>query len=137
MCNECGFEHDEPENSLMTVSQVTDSEHGLCNTPADCTTCTPYATYWEALDRAPSYVEHTAALLRWSGNYEYEDKGNPLPVFLDLIGWSDDHYGETVPRSAGPLAAMELDYLGDALKEYASRPQDVSDWLNVVMFLDM
>jgi hypothetical protein len=28
---------------------------------------------------------------------------------------------------------MELDYLGDALKEYATNPQEVEDWINLLM----
>jgi len=81
------------------------------------------------LDEAPDYAKETAALVRWSTNYNYNDEGNPLPVFLDLIGYNEEQFGESSGRQVSPLCYVELGYLGDALREYAERPQDISNWL--------
>jgi hypothetical protein len=81
------------------------------------------------LDEAPDYAKETAALVRWSTNYNYNDEGNPLPLFLDLIGYNEEQFGESSGRKVSPLGFVELGYLGDALREYAERPQDIWNWL--------
>jgi hypothetical protein len=62
-------------------------------------------------------------------------KGTPYHLFLDLIGYSDEHFGESLYKGnpANVLGFMELDYLGDALKEYANNPQAVEDWIDLLM----
>jgi hypothetical protein len=51
-------------------------------------------------------------------------------VFLDLIGYSDNHFGEPLVKDASKvLGYLEIDYLGDALKEYAKNPDDVLKWI--------
>jgi hypothetical protein len=66
-------------------------------------------------------------------NYDIS-KGTPYHIFLDLIGYSDEHYGESLykgePRAV--LGYVELDYLADALKEYATNPQCVSDYIDLI-----
>lgn len=81
------------------------------------------------LEEAPDYAKETAALVSWSINYNYEDEGNPLPIFLDLIGYNEEQFGESSGRKVSPLGFVELGYLGDALREYAERPQDIWNWL--------
>jgi hypothetical protein len=62
-------------------------------------------------------------------------QGTPYHLFLDLIGYSHEEFGDWLykgnPRNV--LGFMELDYLGDALKEYATNPQEVEDWINLLM----
>jgi hypothetical protein len=61
-------------------------------------------------------------------NYEYP---SPASLFLDLIGWSEEELGERLTRDNMPsLGYLELDYLGDALKEYATRPGDVMAYVS-------
>jgi hypothetical protein len=90
--------------------------------------------FWQLLETPPDYAEHTNALYQWSLNYD-TGKG-PITLFLDMIGYSADQYGtplfdlSEVHRSLGYL---ELDYLGDALKEYADRPGDVMAWLEQLL----
>lgn len=90
--------------------------------------------FWELLETPPDYAAHTNALYEWSLNY---DAGQgPITLFLDLIGYSADNYGaplfdlSNVHRTLGYL---ELDYLGDALKEYADRPGDVMAWIEQLL----
>ena len=81
---------------------------------------TPTArTIWDIFEAPHKGAEETTALFSWSTNYEYP---SPASVFLGLIGWEDM---EEIPQGCA-LGYLELDYLGDALKEYATNPETVS-----------
>jgi hypothetical protein len=88
---------------------------------------------WELLETPANGCENVAGLIEWSMNYDIS-KGTPYHIFLDLIGYSDEHYGESLykgePRAV--LGYVELDYLADALKEYATNPQCVSDYIDLI-----
>lgn len=80
-------------------------------------------------------IQAVEALAQWSTNWESQD--NPFQLFLDLIGFNSEHFGgtyTTVERVISSLGYVELDYLGDALKCYAERPQDVETWLQEYWF---
>jgi hypothetical protein len=80
---------------------------------------------WAIYEDPRKGAEHTTALFEWSRNYNYP---TPATVFLGLIGYGEEEYGEAVQIPQGvALGYLELDYLADALKEYASNPQTVSD----------
>jgi hypothetical protein len=87
-------------------------------------------TQYDVIEAAPTYAEAVARLWSWSENFDYP---SPASFFLDLIGYSDDNYGEPltsmadVPRRLGYL---EIDMLADALKEYADRPIDVGNYID-------
>lgn len=70
---------------------------------------------------------HIVALYEWSLNYRTGE--GPITLFLDLIGYTVEEIGETLydPMKAG-LGYLELDYLADALKEYATIGQDAYDF---------
>jgi hypothetical protein len=89
--------------------------------------------FWELLQDPPANVSETNALIEWSMNYDIK-KGTPYHLFLDLIGYSHENYGENLfkgnPRDV--LGFMEIDYLGDALKEYANNPQEVEEWIDAI-----
>lgn len=90
-------------------------------------------TIWTLLEQeAPSGCNAVQSLYSWSLNY---DAGTgPFTLLLDLIGYSEDAYGETMYRagSAG-LGYLELSKLADALQEYAARPADVTDYVHTLM----
>jgi hypothetical protein len=98
------------------------------------TTATAGTTFWELLEAPAANVEAVTDLLRWSMNYNVF-KGTPYQIFLDLIGYSDEHFGESMfkgnPRDV--LGYLEISYLADALEEYATNPQEVSDWIDKLM----
>ena len=73
---------------------------------------------WDIYESPRKGAEETTALFEWSRNYSYP---SPATLFLGLIGWEDME--ELVQGVA--LGYMELDYLGDALKEYAGNPYGV------------
>ena len=77
-------------------------------------------TIWDIYEHPRDYAVHTTALFEWSRNFSYP---SPATLFLGLIGWEDM---EELPQGVA-LGYMELDYLGDALKEYANNPQTVNE----------
>jgi hypothetical protein len=72
---------------------------------------------WDIYEDPRKGAEHTTALFEWSRNYSYP---SPATLFLGLIGYEDMDLVQGVA-----LGYLELDYLGDALKEYANNPQTV------------
>lgn len=92
---------------------------------------------WEYLDTPRHGCEDVRALANWSTNYDVRT-GTPYQVFLDLIGYSESNYGERiVDNPTRVLGYLELDYLADALKEYAIRPRDVEAWIDGLMEAEM
>lgn len=91
-------------------------------------------TIWDLLKDPKPSQEHTAGLISWSMNYN-QDTGTPYHIFLDLIGYSLEEYGSNLfnyNNIQRVLGFMELDYLGDALKEYANNPQTVLDFIEAI-----
>lgn len=95
---------------------------------------------WTVIEEAPVTLADTAELYHWSTNYNPGD--GPFTLFLDLIGYSDEEfgcalYGPTVRYAENfrtgswdeRLGYVELDKLGRALVEYATRPHDVRDFV--------
>lgn len=82
--------------------------------------------YWQMLDSHPPYVTALADLIGWSHNFDFP---TPFNLFLDLIGFSVEHYGEYYCVSVPNLGYEELSKLGLALDEYSMRPWDVNNWL--------
>lgn len=87
--------------------------------------------FYELLESAPDYATETAALFDWSENYSFP---SPASLFLDLIGYSEEELGERLTANEMPsLGYLELDNLGDALKEYAARPLDIMLFVSNLM----
>lgn len=86
-----------------------------------------YTTLEQLEENAPSWASATVALANWSrGNYEFDR--SPYLLFLDLIGYSEEEYGTSfISEPSKVLGYLEVDYLADALKEYATRPHDITD----------
>jgi hypothetical protein len=88
-------------------------------------------TVWDLYENPPKGAEETCALVQWSLNYDHKT-GNPYQIFLDLIGYSEEEYGVNCfgGKFSNVLGYMELDYLADALKEYANNRTAVLDFIN-------
>ena len=94
----------------------------------------PLPTIWDLFENAPASADHTRALIEWSMNWRGEPC-SPYLIFLDLIGYTQEEYGMSFSQGADfsrVLGYMELDYLGDALKEYAENPSAVLDFIRMV-----
>jgi len=91
---------------------------------------------WSLLEEANNTpMEPIAGLYQWSLNF---DAGHtPFTAFLDIIGWSQEQYGVGLYDWKNvQIGYLELDYLGDALKLYADRPQQVTDFFEQILELE-
>lgn len=89
----------------------------------------------ELIDNVPEFAKETAELLRWSENYDYP---TPSTLFIDLIGYSEENFGENLYQGSfsDKLGYLELGMLGDALKEYAEHPQEVYGFIESYLNAD-
>jgi hypothetical protein len=87
-------------------------------------------TIWDELENPA--IESIAELYSWGLNYE-QDK-NPFFAFCDIIGWSDEHMGENFLQSIS-LDFVGSDYVAKALTDYATKPNDVSAYIEKLMHL--
>jgi hypothetical protein len=88
---------------------------------------------WQMLEQdAPAGCAAVQDLYSWSLNY---DAGRgPFTLYLDLLGWSEDHFGETMfSLSDASLGYLELEKLAAALTEYADRPHEVRAYVDALM----
>jgi hypothetical protein len=87
-------------------------------------------TFWDLLEVAPDYAEHTTGLVSWSLNYD-NNATNPLNAFLTLVSFASEDLEDyaLAGNSMPELSWLELDLIGKALVEYSARPQDCSAWL--------
>jgi hypothetical protein len=88
--------------------------------------------FFDLCDTAPEYAEDTAYLFSWcEGNYDFPA---PSSLFLDLVKYSEDHFGENLTSQKMPdLGYLEIDLLAKALTEYAKRPNDVREFVDKLM----
>lgn len=90
--------------------------------------------FWDLIETPADNVCEVTELIHWSMNYDIS-KGTPYHLFLDLIGYSFEHFGSRLyqgePRAV--LGFMEMDLIGKALIEYSSNPQAVEDWIDLLM----
>ena len=91
---------------------------------------------WDIYEHPRDCAVHTTALFEWSRNF---DAGNgPATVFLALISYEIDGEPLALPNmSTACLGFMELDYLGEALKEYANNPEIVNDAIAELLEAEM
>jgi hypothetical protein len=84
---------------------------------------------WDFLEESDCPSPHTKELFTWSLNYDHETR--PFNLFLDMIGYSEEHYGTQMwtGNYSTTIGYVEADYLGDALKEWADNPQKVEQWI--------
>ena len=86
-------------------------------------------------EACPTYAENVGELYHWSSNY---NNFSPVRKFLDLIGYTEEMDGDEAPlatweRPSFELGYVELSKLGEALTEYANRPQDVTRFITELL----
>lgn len=94
------------------------------------------ATVWEFLEEdTEGVLEGIRDLANWSTNYT--DGLTPLGVFLDLVGYSAEHFGESlVSDPSEVLGWHEFGLLADALRDYANNPREAEAWIDRLMELE-
>lgn len=92
---------------------------------------------WQMLEQqAPTACEGVQDLYSWSLNYEAQQ--GPFTLFLDLIGYTFEEYGEAFYHlTESSLGYVELYKLANALSEYASNPGLVRGYVNQLMAAEM
>ena len=88
-------------------------------------------TLEQVLEEGEERFPEIVGLYQWSTNYEAGK--TPFTLFIDLIGYSEMEFGskvfdyhESIHKTLGYL---EIDYLGDALKEYADKGEQAYDFV--------
>ena len=97
----------------------------------ECHTNNESRESWQIIEEAPDYAEAVGCLMSWATNYEFPQ--TPYVVFLDLIGYAAEEFGERLLKEAPTcLGYLELGMLAEALTEYADRPGDIVEFINAV-----
>ena len=89
----------------------------------------------EVIANAPEWAQPIAELVDWSLNYDHKT-GTPYWAFLDIIGYSDEEYGEKLNPEHFSLDYASADAFADSLKLWAIRPDDVYDFITKVQNAD-
>jgi len=79
---------------------------------------------YELLEKAPEKLSRIARLWSFSSNYDYP---TPATVFIDLIGYTEEEFGEpltTMKQAVQSLDFISLGLIAEALDEYTDRPED-------------
>jgi hypothetical protein len=85
--------------------------------------------FFDLIENAPENLAGVARLASWSTNYDART-GTPFGVFLDLIGYSEEQFGENLVKNPQKiLGYLELDYLANALRNYADNPAEVNEFV--------
>jgi len=118
-----GWVHDDGDNSsvceLHAIPKIEDDD------------------VWKFTDRSMNTkMGAIAELWHWSTNYTHSS--NPFNAFLDIIGWSAENIGGCLFDWKDPqFGTIEQDYLANALLVNASLPNDVEQWIDQLMALEM
>ncbi len=80
--------------------------------------------------RAAEAFQEIEALHGLGFNYEYDK--NPFLTFLDLIGFSQENYGQSFHKEP-ELDFMAMEYLADALKKYGRNPEDAIRFIELLL----
>lgn len=92
----------------------------------------------QVLEQGEERFPHIVGLYQWSTNYEAGK--TPFTLFIDLIGYTSHEYGSTIfdlNNITKTIGYLEADYLGDALKEYATIGGDAYDYVASIVEAEM
>ena len=134
-CNQCGLEVTPGEhsghNAHFTGAWYCHDCGALCVREDD-----PEMERLALLEEPAPHCESVAGLYSWSENCEHP---TPFAVFFDLIGESEEIFGEsicgnvTVAEIARRFGYMELSHLANALDDYATRPNEIRDYARALV----
>jgi hypothetical protein len=92
--------------------------------------------FFDLIENAPENLAGVAQLASWATNYDPKT-GTPFGVFLDLIGYSEEQFGQNlVMNPQRVIGFLEADYLADALKNYANNPAEVSEFVEKLILAE-
>ena len=89
------------------------------------------------IDKVPEKLQPILALYRWSVGNEFGTPYKPFHLFLDLVGYTLEQFGELIFRAEKHhqlhFGHLEMDYIADALKCWAERPIDSENYINKLL----
>jgi hypothetical protein len=88
---------------------------------------------YELIDKAPETLSRIAQLWSFSSNYDYP---TPATIFIDLIGYTEEEFGEpltTMKQAVESLDFISLGLIGQALDEYTDRPDDARNFITQLL----
>jgi hypothetical protein len=88
---------------------------------------------YELIENAPEKLGRIAQLWSWSSNYDYP---SPATFFIDLIGYTEEEFGEpltTMKEAVRRLDYISLGFLAEALDEYTDRPEDARNFIRKLL----
>ena len=85
----------------------------------------------ELIEEPPTGLETIRDLYNWSTNYDYRT-GTPWLGFLDLIGYSDEEYGQKMNHDKWEVDYASADMLGHALIQWAHAPEHVINYVSAL-----
>lgn len=94
-----------------------------------CADCAAKISVEDLLNNPPSYAEGIADLYRWATNYDYQT-GTPYWAFCDLIGYSDEEFGQKMNPASFTLDYSSADVFSAALNDWSERPGDVQEFMS-------
>lgn len=83
---------------------------------------------YSVLENPPKGCEAIADLAIWAEN-EFFGRGTIWMEFLDLIGYSREHFGDVINQHTYQSGYIELSKLAKALEQYAARPETVKEYI--------
>ncbi len=86
------------------------------------------------LDNPPKGCENVAALCSWAANYDYES--SPFLKLLDLIGYSEEEFGQPMANKNFTLDYFSADSFAGSLHEWATRPGEVYEFISKLIEAD-
>jgi hypothetical protein len=87
------------------------------------------------IEEVPAKLDPIAQLFSWSENYTWKDA--PARVFLGLIGYMAEEYGEDNFEGMNvAFGYLELAVLGEALVTYSNHGEEAYIWVKALMDAD-
>jgi hypothetical protein len=91
-------------------------------------------TFRILIENSTDRFDKIAALWDICTNYQYP---TPATLFLDLIGYSLEEHGELLitdmTEIINKLGYLELSLLGEALDQFATRPHDAIQYVELLL----
>ena len=88
-------------------------------------------TVWDFLEQRNEIAPMAQDLYSWGLNCDPE--GNPWLMFLQIIGWAEEHTGSTMVPDEWDYGFVEIQHLADALTEFTKNPEAVYAWVEKLM----
>jgi hypothetical protein len=119
-----GSDRQRPQRRTLRLPEITTTTKGK----------TMNETFRILIENSTDRFDKIAALWDICTNYQYP---TPATLFLDLIGYSLEEHGELLitdmTEIINKLGYLELSLLGEALDQFATRPHDAIQYVELLL----